>query len=227
MGSTYFLCQETFTEMFFSSENHGIYGQMAVQAKQGLSQLDKKIIGILLIAILAIVTAVGLAYWVFSQSNQTNNTVPNSPSPEPTPTQSPAATPTPIPTGEGPANLVINVKELSFATDSGLKLLIAGDITNTGAQTAYNVKLHIQTWFSNGSKGMDAIETLNREVVWFEPFRAVNITSGDTFTLTSRWFPKNLVVSVPREFWLDNEGYVYPYDLISSYVITPLWEDTP
>ena len=202
---------------------------MAVQAKQGLSQLDKKIIGTLLIALIAIVSTVSLSYFLLSQPNQTpNNPSPTpTPSPEPTPTQSPATTPTPRPTGEGLANLIINVKELSFATDGGLRLLIAGNITNTGAQTAYNVRLHIQTWFSDGSKGMDTIVTLNKQLVWILPFDAVNITSGETFTLTSRWFPERLVVAVPGEFWLDDEGYVYPYDLISSYVITPLWEDTP
>ena len=94
MGSTYFLCQETFTEMFFSSENHGIYGQMAVQAKQGLSQLDKKIIGILLIAILAIVLTASISYYIYSQPNQTQNV------PSPTPTQTPEPTPTPSPSEE-------------------------------------------------------------------------------------------------------------------------------
>jgi hypothetical protein len=42
MDSKYFLCQETFTKTFFSSENHGIYGQMAVQAKQGETNWTKK-----------------------------------------------------------------------------------------------------------------------------------------------------------------------------------------
>ena len=128
--------------------------------------------------------------------------------------------------GDKPANLKINVEELSFRTDSGLVLLIKGNITNIGDQTAYNVKLHIQTWFSNGSEGVDTTVTLNKQLVWILPFEAVNITSGDTYTLTSRWFPENLVVSVPGEFWLDSEGYVYPYDLVSSYVITPIWDNT-
>jgi len=197
-----------------------------VQTKQGLSQLDKKIIGTLLIAVILIVLTASLSYFLLGQPNQTQNNPSPSPTPSPQPTQSPAATPTPKPTGEEPADLTINVEELSFRTDGGLRLLIKGKITNTGDQTAYNVKLHIQTWFSNGSKGMDKTVTLNKQTLWILPFEAVNITGGDWYRLDNRWFPENLVVDVPTEFWLDVGGYVYPYDLISSYLITPLWDNT-
>jgi hypothetical protein len=199
-----------------------------VQIKQGLSQLDKKIVGTLLIALIVIVLTASLSYFLLGQPNQTPNNHSPTPTPSPEPTQSPTATPTPKPAGDEPANLTINVEELNFRTDSGLVLLIKGNITNTGDQTAYNVKLHIQTWFPNGTKGMDkTTETLNRQTLWLLPFAAVNITGGDWYRLNNRWFPDNLVVSVPREFWLDTDGYVYPYDLISSYVITPLWDDAP
>jgi hypothetical protein len=50
-----------------------------------------KIAGILLITLLAIVTAVSLSYYVFNQPNQNQNT----PSPTPTPTPSPTFTPSP------------------------------------------------------------------------------------------------------------------------------------
>jgi len=64
--------------------------------------MGKKTIGILLIAILAIVFTVSYGCYLFSQSNQTDNTVANSPSPEPTPTPestpAPSHTPTPSPT---------------------------------------------------------------------------------------------------------------------------------
>jgi hypothetical protein len=56
------LSQGIFTKKVFSSENQNIYGYMAVQAKQGLSQLDKKIIGTLLIALIAIVSTVSLLF---------------------------------------------------------------------------------------------------------------------------------------------------------------------
>jgi hypothetical protein len=55
--------------------------------------LGKKIIGVLLIAILTIVLTASLSY-VFSQPNPTENT----PSPTPTPTPTPPSTPIPIPT---------------------------------------------------------------------------------------------------------------------------------
>ena len=44
--------QKTFTKTFFPSETLSIHGQMQVQKKQGLSQLDKKIIAVLLTPIL-------------------------------------------------------------------------------------------------------------------------------------------------------------------------------
>ena len=49
------MSQKIFTKTLFSIESPVIHGQMLVQGKRGLSQLDKKIIGLLLIAILAIV----------------------------------------------------------------------------------------------------------------------------------------------------------------------------
>lgn len=189
--------------------------------------MDKKLVGAFVITLTAIVFTVGLSRYDFSQLNQifAPSPTPNpSPTPSPEPKQSPVATPTPEPTGEEPSNLRVNVEELSFLTDGGLRLLIVGNITNTGAHTVSNVRLHIQTWFSDGSEGMDIIETLNGEVVWTQPFRAVNIDSGETFRLTSRWFPRGLVVSVPTEFWLDPSGEEYPYKLISSYRITALGE---
>jgi hypothetical protein len=175
--------------------------------------LDKKLGGSFLITLIAIVFTVSLSYYTSNQSSV----------PSPTPTPTPISTPT----GEEPANLTINVEELSFGTDNGLELLIKGKITNTGDLTAYNVKLRIKTWFSNGSKGMDTTVTLNRQTLWLLPFESVNITGGDWYRLNNRWFPDNLVVDVPSEFWLDNGGYVYPYDLISTYRITPLWDNTP
>ena len=53
-----------------------------------------KIAGILLIALLAIVFAVSISYYVLSQPNQNSN------NPSPTPSPTPATTPTPSPSGE-------------------------------------------------------------------------------------------------------------------------------
>jgi hypothetical protein len=202
-----------------------------LQGKQSLSQADKKIIGGLLIGLLALITVASLVYWVSIQSNQTDNTIPNSPSPEPTPmstppTSTPYPTTTPVPNGGLPANLVCNVNRLDFIADGGLRLLIYADIVNTGTQTAYNVSLHIETWFSDGAKGIDDFVRLNDEVFWILPFKQVDIAGGETYSLKSRYFSA-LEYSVPYEFWLDEHGTVFPYDLISSYVITPLWDNAP
>ena len=174
--------------------------------------MDKKLVGAFVVTLTALVFTVSLSYYISTRSDQKSV---------------PSPTPTPTPTGEEPANLTANIEELSFRTQGGLKLLIKGIITITGDQTAYNVKLRIQTWFSNGSKGLDVIEIINKQTLWLLPFESVNITGGDFYRLNNRWFPENLVVPVPTEFWLDSEGYVYPYDLIFSYVITPIWNDTP
>ncbi len=63
--------------------------------------MDKAIIGVLLIAIIAIVSATRLAYYVVVKSYQTQNT------PSPTPTPIPEQTPTPNPPVETSADLVV------------------------------------------------------------------------------------------------------------------------
>ena len=67
-----------------------------MKTKQGSSQLDKKIIGTLLIALLAIIIVTSLSYFIFEQTNQTLNI--SSPKPTPTPEFSPTPTPAPSPT---------------------------------------------------------------------------------------------------------------------------------
>jgi hypothetical protein len=89
-----FVCQEilsqkTFTKTLFSPETYDIYVRCLGEQNR-VSQLDK-IAGILLIALLAIVTAVSLSYYVLSQPNQTSNNT----SPTPTPTSAPTSTPSP------------------------------------------------------------------------------------------------------------------------------------
>ena len=71
-----------------------------METKQGLSQLDKKVLGVLLITLLAIVFAVSLSYFLFSQPNQTPNNLSPTPTPTSTPTTIPEQTPTPRPTFE-------------------------------------------------------------------------------------------------------------------------------
>jgi hypothetical protein len=60
--------------------------------------LDKKIIALSLIAVIAAVSTTSIGYYVASQPNQTQN----NPSPTPTPTSTPTLTPTPTPTSTPP-----------------------------------------------------------------------------------------------------------------------------
>ncbi len=191
--------------------------------------MDKKIAGAFLVTLLALIFALGLNYYL---SHGQNPSPSPSPSPKPTPTPSPLPTPTPTaqftPIPGTPANLSCNITRLEFITDGGLRLLIYGKIFNTGAQTAYNVGLHIETWFSNGTKGIDNVVMLNARdpTLWFEPFLRLDIPGGGTFTLRSRYY-EALEYNVPGQFWLDEWGEVFPNDLISAYKITPIWDNQP
>jgi hypothetical protein len=64
-----------------------------------------KIAGILLIALLAIVTTVGLSYYILNQPNQTQNNPSPTPTPTPTPTPPPTPTPSPTETPTEPASI--------------------------------------------------------------------------------------------------------------------------
>jgi len=129
--------------------------------------------------------------------------------------------PTPLPVDETPANLVCTIRDLDFDIDGGLRLIISGYIENTGTQTAYNVSLHVQTWFPNGTLGLDVIEKLDDNWFLFSPSQPVNITGGESYGLNSRYYTGE-VISVPySRFGLDIND---PYDLISTYKITPLWD---
>jgi hypothetical protein len=130
------LSQETLTKIFFISKNVNIYGRMHVQGKQGLSQLDKKIIGILLITLLAIVLIVSNIYLLFNQPYQNANNP--SPTPIPTPT---SPTPTPEPTSMPTASVtaVLNATQIADT----YSLLVNGTVTNNSPNTAYDVGLHV------------------------------------------------------------------------------------
>ncbi len=91
---------------------------MAVQGKQGLSQLDKKIIGILLIAVIALVLTASLSYYSLSQLNQTQNISSSTPTPTPelTPNPTPTAAPSPSPEATN-FNQTYEVRITSFSVD--------------------------------------------------------------------------------------------------------------
>ena len=185
--------------------------------------MDEKI-KYFVIILIAIVASVVTSYVTMLAFYPTDK--PNSPIPTPTPTITPSPTSTPIPTPQTtptttqdgtPANLVCNVQSLGFVEDGGAYLNIRGDIGNTGGQTAYNVHLHIQTWYSDSTTGLDKIIRLNDETIWLNPFKQVDIRGGESYILKSRYF-EGMILSV-------NVEGIDRYDLISSYTITPIWDD--
>ena len=176
-----------------------------------------KIAGILLIAILAIVTAVSLSYYAASQLNQTQNNP--SPTPTPTPTLNPEQTPTPTPPEETAADLVVNCT-LKIDWEDGVPgLKVLGSITNVGTATAYNVTIHVRTWFSNGTEAIIIDHKLNRFHGLLPPEPTpVNIDSGETYSAGTIVGLTNF--DIPYGIWANwAHGYV-DNDCISTYKVT-------
>lgn len=107
-----------------------------MQTNQSASPSNKKIVGLLLIAIVSLIVIVGYRYSTQNQSNQTDKTVPTPPSPEPTPNPEPQPTPTPP---AATVNAILNATQIS----NGYYLLVNGTVTNNSSNTAYDVGLHI------------------------------------------------------------------------------------
>jgi hypothetical protein len=197
---------------------------MCVQRKQGLSQLDKKIIGTLLIALSVLVFAVSLSYVLFGQSNQTNDTVPNSPSPKPTPTPEPTSTLTSsvTTTTYGGTTLVCN-GSLRLGNDGGPVFIINYvDIKNIGTATAYRVKLRIDAYYPDGTLAAVVTKTLDASGI-YSPFPGytpvpVTIEPGQTVS-----FPNS-----GRDGAYEIHGQI-PDDvsILGNYTITPVWSSTP
>lgn len=193
---------------------------MPVQKKQGLSQLDKKIIGILLIALLAIVFTASLSYFLSSQPNQTADIPSPMPTPIPTPTPTtPEQTPTPTNPAGTSANLVVNCTLKIVWGDMGTpRLKVLGSITNVGTETAYNVTIHVRTWFSDGKEAITIDHKLNLYETGILPPYPVNIKPNETYSggtlVGMRTF------EIPYEIRKDwAQGYV-DNDCISTYQIT-------
>jgi hypothetical protein len=185
--------------------------------------LDKKLVGAILITLIALVFAVSLRYYTTTQSNQTSILSPSStPTPETTPTQSPAVTPTPTPHALQPANLVLNctLKMIVESTDRP-RLRIYGTITNIGEETAGNITLHIRTWFSNGTAAI----VIDKLLYWSTPGFPfpVTINGGSTYTFGISSYEVTLDVpdfAIGTD-WTNATAYS---DCISSYQITASWE---
>jgi hypothetical protein len=211
---------------------------MHVLAKQGLSHLHKKIIGTLLIAILAIVFTISYGYSISSQSNQTDNTVANSPSSEPipapeiTPTPSPEPTQTPetssalessVTTTTYGGTTLVCYGRLSLRDDGGpMFIMNSVKITNIGAATAYRVNLRIQAYYPEGTKAADVTKTLDASGIYSpfpeHVFLPVNIAPGQTMT-----FPNS-----GRDGAYEVHGQI-PLDdsILGNYTITPVWSIAP
>lgn len=179
--------------------------------------MDKAIIGVLLIAILAIVSATSLAYYIAIQSSQTQNNHSPTPTPSSEPTQSPVATPTPP--NEASVDLMVNCTLDLRWTDSGTpRLFVLGSITNVGTKTAYSVAIHVKTWFSNGTQAIIVDHQLSVYDGHILPNYPVDIKPNETYS--SGTLVGMLGFPIPDEIWADWEvGYVEE-DCISTYIVT-------
>ena len=195
-----------------------------MQGKQDSRKLDKVIVGILLIAIIAIVFTVSLSYFLLSQSNQTDNTIQNSPSPTPTSTSEPQSTLTSsvTTTTYGGTTLACN-GSLRLGDEGGTVFLINYiDITNIGAATAYRVNLRIDAYYPDGTKATVAAKTLDASGI-YSPFPEykplpVNIEPGQTVH-----FPNS-----GRDGAYEVRGDI-PNDesIPGNYTITPVCRNAP
>jgi hypothetical protein len=185
-----------------------------------------KIAGILLIALLALVTAVSLSYYILNQPNQTSNNT----SPTPTPTQTPSEAPNTSTittyggttvvcdwdTGDG-GFIFINNGSSSFVSINYL------NITNIGNDTAYVSGLRIQAHYQNGTQALDVTIELDASGI-YSPFPtpkplpftlAPNQTLfGDPFTDRATDQHINQVGTTENDVW-------------ATYTITPVWSSTP
>jgi hypothetical protein len=110
-----------------------------------VKEMDKGIIGVLIITIIAIVSITSLSYYVVNQKNETQN----SPSPTPTPTSETASKPTPK-TYTTPSSSVVaaylSIEPSGSAATGENYLMISGNVTNTTPNTLYNVGLQVYSF---------------------------------------------------------------------------------
>jgi hypothetical protein len=179
-----------------------------------------KIAGILLIALLAIVAAVSISYYALNQPNQNSNEP--SPTPTPTPTLVPNQTPTPTPQIKTPADLVVDCT-LKIDWEDGVPgLKVLGSITNVGEETAYNVTIHVRTWFSNGTEAITIDHKLNL-YHGLVPSYPVDIEGGETYSAGTLVGHTNF--DIPYEIWKDWPQWYVDNDCISTYQVTASWDD--
>jgi cytoskeletal protein RodZ len=167
-----------------------------------------KIAGILLIALLAIVTTVGLSYYILNQPNQTQN----NPSPTPTPTQTP--TPSPSETPSEPAStskpsvpeFTVEIGDHSYIVPSYTSIdPYTGDPITHPSYTVENITIDI-TIKNQPFTPPDNLTNLyygvrvkgHFEQSWTELYYITNRTNGNYLRIQSA--SENTVISIPQDY---------------------------
>ena len=167
-----------------------------------------KIAGILLIALLAIVTAVSLSYYILNQPNQTQN----NPSPTPTPTQTP--TPSPSETPSEPAStskpsvpeFTVEIGDHSYIVPSYTSIdPYTGDPITHPSYTVENITIDI-TIKNQPFTPPDNLTNLyygvrvkgHFEQSWTELYYITNRTNGNYLRIQSA--SENTVISIPQDY---------------------------
>jgi hypothetical protein len=160
-----------------------------------------------------------------------NNTFPNLPddvqsesTSTPTASSEPSK-PTPSPTSQikTSANLIVNCTLKLYWGDSGTpRLKVLGSIINTGTETAFNVTIHVLTWFFNGTEAISIDYKLSINDGHIAPSYPVNIAGNETYK--SGTLCGMRAFSIPNEIWKTWQvGYVNN-DCVSTYQVTASWD---
>lgn len=169
-----------------------------------------KIAGMLLIALLAIVTAVSLSYYILNQPNQTQN------NPSSTPTPTPATTPTPSPSEEPTQPTSIpkpSVPEFTVETGDHSYVVpsytsidpYTGDPITHPSYTVENITIDI-TIKNQPFTPPDNLTNLyygvrvkgHFEQSWTELYYITNRTNGNYLRIQSA--SENTVISIPQDY---------------------------
>lgn len=187
-----------------------------------------KILGIgIIIALLANVAVMLIGFgYLQDEINQLKPDSDSSPTPPPTstptttPPTAPEQTPTPTPPVETSANLVVNCT-LKLVWETAPRLRVLGSITNVGTETAYNVTIHVRTWFSNGKEAI----TIDHKLLiayGLVPPSPVYIEGNETYRAGALVGMRSF--EIPYEIRKDwEQGYV-DNDCISTYQVTASWD---
>jgi hypothetical protein len=103
------------------------------------------------------------------------------------------------------------------------RLKVSGSIKNEGTETAYNVTIHIRTWFSNGTGAIKIDYKLKLPETGIVATYPVNIEGNETFS--AGLFGGYRSFDIPHDIWADWERNYVDTDCISTYVVTASWDD--